>query len=69
MAVREPWVADLAGLSFADAGLGAWVGSERLEYRTGKLLFTHFGLSGPLVLNFATTLAQLRAKTSRRGEA
>jgi predicted Rossmann fold flavoprotein len=68
VAVREPWVADLAGLSFAEAGLGAWVGTERLEYRTGKLLFTHFGLSGPLVLNFATTLAQLRARTSRRGE-
>ena len=68
VAVREPWVADLSGLSFAEAGLGAWVGGSRLEYRTGKLLFTHFGLSGPLVLNFATTLSLLRAQTSRQGE-
>jgi len=68
VAVREPWVSELAGLSFADAGLGAWVGTTRHEYRTGKLLFTHFGLSGPLTLNFATTLSRLRSQTSRQGE-
>jgi len=68
VAVKEPWVADLAGLAFADAGLEAWVAGERLEARRGKLLFTHFGLSGPLVLNFATELARWRTKTARRGD-
>jgi predicted Rossmann fold flavoprotein len=68
IAVREPWVAELAGLSFAEAGLAAWVNGQRLEYRTGKLLITHFGLSGPLVLNFATALSRLRSQTSRQGE-
>ena len=66
--VREPWVAELAGLAFGEAGLAAWVDGERQDYRQGKLLFTHFGLSGPLVLNFATDLSRLRSRTARRGE-
>ncbi len=68
VAVRESWVAELAGLALADAGLGAWVHNDRLAYQQGKLLFTHFGLSGPLVLNLATELSRLRAQTARRGE-
>lgn len=68
VAVKEPWVADLAGLAFPDAGLSAWGGGQRLEARRGKLLFTHFGLSGPLVLNFATDLARYRSKTARSGD-
>ncbi len=68
VAVKEPWVADLAGLAFAEAGLTAQVGGHRLDYRKGKLLFTHFGLSGPLVLNFATELSRLRSQSARQGE-
>lgn len=68
VAVKEPWVADLAGLAFPEAGLSAWVGTEKLETRKGKLLFTHFGLSGPLVLNFATELSRWRTKTARQGD-
>lgn len=68
VSVREKWVSELKGLSFHSAGLGAWTGDERHIYRTGKLLFTHFGLSGPLVLNMATELASLRQKNARKGE-
>lgn len=68
VAVKEPWIAELSGLAFPNAGLGAWVGGTKHEYRTGKLLFTHFGISGPLVLNYATALSQLRSRTAREGE-
>jgi len=68
VAVKEPWVADLAGLAFPEAGLSAWVGTEKLEFRKGKLLFTHFGLSGPLVLNFASQLSKIRSRTARQGD-
>ena len=68
VAVREPWIADLAGLAFSEAGLSAWVGDEKIDTRTGKLLFTHFGLSGPLVLNFATELSRIRSRTARKGD-
>ncbi len=68
VAFREPWVADLAGLALSDAGIEAWVGDERLGRQRGKLLFTHFGLSGPVVLNFATELSRWRSQTARRGD-
>jgi len=68
IAVKEPWVADLAGIAFADVGLSAKQGDTVLEKRRGKLLFTHFGLSGPLVLNFASALALWRSRTARKGD-
>jgi len=68
VAVKETWVTELAGLAFPEAGLSAWVGDEQLASRKGKLLFTHFGLSGPMVLNFATEISQLRSRTARRGD-
>ena len=68
VAVKEPWVADLSGLAFPEAGLEAWVGTEKVDSRKGKLLFTHFGLSGPMVLNFATELSRIRSRTARKGD-
>ncbi|TVQ98128.1 MAG: aminoacetone oxidase family FAD-binding enzyme [Spirochaetaceae bacterium] len=50
--IRERWCADLMGLSFSECGLAARRADEPPAFRAvGKLLFTHFGLSGPLVLN------------------
>jgi predicted Rossmann fold flavoprotein len=51
--VGEAWVREVQGLSFYDVRLSAWSdGQKRLE-RDGKLLFTHFGISGPLALNMS----------------
>lgn len=68
VAVKEPWIADLSGLAFQDIGLAAVHQNGVLETRRGKALFTHFGLSGPMVLNFATSLARWRTKTARTGD-
>jgi predicted Rossmann fold flavoprotein len=68
VAVKERWIGELQGLSIAQGRIEAWVGAEKLLSRTGKFLFTHFGLSGPLVLNMASDLSKLRQKTARQGE-
>ena len=39
----------------------AWANAKRVLVRRGKLLFTHFGLSGPLALNAARDLRALAA--------
>lgn len=39
----------------------AWANAKRAMVRRGKLLFTHFGLSGPLALNAARDLRALAA--------
>ncbi len=62
--VSDAWVPLLAGTSltfmkitfFVDEGDGA---PKKKFSKTGKILFTHFGLSGPLILNSASQVSDL----------
>ncbi|HUX13773.1 MAG TPA: NAD(P)/FAD-dependent oxidoreductase, partial [Spirochaetia bacterium] len=68
--VREDWVRALQGVALDDARLtarvpGAGDGADARCSERGKLLFTHYGLSGPLVLNMSTPIKELE-KTARR---
>ncbi len=56
--VRESWVADVAGVSFPDAKLSYFHRDKKVESRHGKVLFTHVGLSGPLVLNMSRSISE-----------
>lgn len=57
--VRESWVHSLSGASFPDAKLTVFQEGKKQESRRGKLLFTHFGLSGPLALNMSRNIGEL----------
>ena len=57
--IKEQWAKELSGLAFADAGLAVFQDGKKQEARIGKVLFTHFGLSGPLVLNMSKNIAEL----------
>ncbi len=60
--VENDWVKKLSGrtLSFMKITFTDEQDSRRLAFsRTGKILFTHFGISGPLVLNAAHDVKQL----------
>lgn len=57
--ISDKWVSRLAGVSFGSAKLTAYQDGKKQQTATGKLLFTHFGLSGPLVLNMSRTLTDL----------
>ncbi len=57
--VRERWVRELSGVSFPDAKLTVFQDGKKQESRRGKLLFTHFGLSGPLALNMSRGIDEL----------
>ena len=46
-----PGLSALAGLSFPEAGITLYRDSRKLLNRTGALLITHRGFSGPLILN------------------
>jgi predicted Rossmann fold flavoprotein len=41
----------LAGLSFGEAGIGLWRNGKKKGSYNGALLFTHDGLSGPVIIN------------------
>ncbi len=57
--IQEAWLKELSGLSFANAKITVLQDGKKQGSRTGKLLFTHFGLSGPLVLNMSRGMADL----------
>ncbi len=56
---KEKWQKDLSGLSFVNAKLTMFQDNKKIGNKTGKLLFTHFGLSGPLVLNMSKSIREL----------
>lgn len=60
--VLEDWVKDLSGttLSFMKITFGTNLTKQQGRFsKTGKVLFTHFGLSGPLILNSAHAVKEL----------
>ena len=62
LAVKERWVKDLSGvtLSFMRITFGADRKKKEGKFsRLGKILFTHFGLSGPLILNSSQKVKDL----------
>lgn len=57
--IAEDWVKKLSGLSFPHAKLTAFQDGKKQESHTGKILLTHFGVSGPLVINMSRTLSDI----------
>jgi len=57
--LHDDWVKKLSGVSFKNAKLTVFQGKEKQESRTGKILLTHFGISGPLVLNMSKGISEL----------
>lgn len=51
--IAEKWVRDLSGVSHQKAKLSLVVNGKRTESRAGRMVFAHFGISGPLALNFS----------------
>jgi len=57
--VGDSWVKDLAGVSLSFMKITFFLDGKKQFSKTGKILFTHFGLSGPLILNSAKNIKLL----------
>jgi predicted Rossmann fold flavoprotein len=55
--VAAPWVAELRGVTLTDVALRVLEGDKALASRRGSLLFAHFGLSGPVVLDVSRVVS------------
>lgn len=53
----DAWVPELQGLSLKNVRLEAKVKGKTLFDEQGEMLFTHFGITGPLVLSLSAALA------------
>lgn len=54
---KEAWVPELQGLSLKNVRLTAIQDGRKVYAEVGEMLFTHFGVSGPLVLTASSMLA------------
>ncbi len=59
IAVRDEWVHALSGTSLTFMKITFYQDDVKKFSKTGKVLFTHFGLSGPLILNSAEKIGDL----------
>lgn len=59
IATKEAWSKKLAGVSLSFMKITFFVEGKKAFSEIGKVLFTHFGLSGPLILNSAQKVADL----------
>lgn len=57
--VADAWAHMLAGVSLTFMKITFFVDGKKAFSKTGKILFTHFGLSGPLILNSSSLVSDL----------
>ena len=57
--VNNQWVRHLSGLSLKNVAISAILNGENKESRFGEMLFTHFGISGPIVMDISKTLLEM----------
>ena len=66
LVTREAWPETLSGLTLRNVTLSAFRGDRRLHAsEPGELLFTHFGVSGPLVLSASAHMRGFPGKKYR----
>ena len=57
--IKDAWVKQAQGVSFSEARISVFQNNTLQFSKTGKILFTHFGLSGPLILNMSKDIGEL----------
>jgi len=56
---RDPWIPALSGVTLPSVKISLYADEKKQSVHTGKLLFTHVGLSGPTILNLSKTVGEL----------
>jgi len=59
IALKDEWVKSLGGVSLEKVKLTLLADDKKHSVYTGKLLFTHFGISGPMILNMSRTVGDV----------
>jgi predicted Rossmann fold flavoprotein len=59
VALRDEWVKALSGVVLQDVKMTLFQNGKKQNVRTGKILFTHFGISGPTILNMSKEIGEM----------
>lgn len=61
--IANSWISELAGISLDNIGVSVWQNKDgayqKVLNKKGRILFTHNGLSGPLILNMSKDIGDL----------
>ncbi len=60
--IKEKWPAAAQGLSLKNVELTVCKNNKKQDSRFGEMLFTHFGVSGPIVLDLSFKVGELLEK-------
>lgn len=63
---QESFVRDVQGLTLKNIRITFFAGNKKIESSIGELLFTHFGVSGPLILDISSDICKLLKKSKVR---
>ncbi len=58
----DGWVKELQGLSLKNVSLQLFQNNKKKDERFGEMLFTHFGVSGPIVMDMSKNIGALLKK-------
>lgn len=59
LVVEESWVGELQGLSLKNVRATAWTSKgKKVNEDFGEMLFTHFGVSGPIILSMSRDIGE-----------
>jgi len=59
ISIHEPWVRSIPGVSLQNVKITTFQNEIKQGVTKGKILFTHFGLSGPAILNMSRDIGEL----------
>lgn len=59
LTTKEAWVKELQGIALENIRITFECGKKRIVSEVGELMFTHFGVSGPLVLDLSAKVMDL----------
>ncbi len=62
---KEAWVKEVQGLTLKNIRLYFLAGKKKIRSDVGELLFTHFGVSGPLILDSSADIVRLLSEENQ----
>lgn len=59
LAIKDLWVKKLQGVTLVNIKITTYQNNTKQDSKKGKILFTHFGITGPTVLNMSKDIGEL----------
>lgn len=59
---KEPWIQELQGLSLRNVEATVYDGKKKLYQEFGEMLFTHYGVSGPILISASSYIGKKLAE-------